>query len=245
MLVLRIYSKLSWILFKSFWIYSNKKLIKFKAPNYIQHSYAIHYLLKDDLTFLELCDLVNDKACPTIIDVGSNIGFSALNFKRRKINSNLICIEPISLNRKYFSSNLKNYEYNLMPLGVGETDEKIKIGIPEGTYDTGLYSKNFINKNSIEIQIRPLDKIFNFFSIDNADIIKIDVEGMEFDVLKGAESIIKKYNPVLYFEVNKKVSDNYSDIKEYLIFLDYAEYNPRNIDYNQLTKFDVIWKKRQ
>ena len=245
MLVLRIYSKLSWILFKKFWHYSNGLLYPFKAPNYIQHSYAIHYLFKEDASFLELCNLVKDKTCPTIIDVGSNIGFSAIKFKKRIINSNLICVEPILLNRKYFIKNLSNHLYDLIPLGVGDADEKIEIGIPEGTYDTGLYSKNFINKNSIEIQIRPLDKIFNFLSIDNVDIIKIDVEGMEFDVLKGAESIIKKYNPILYFEVNKKVSENYSDIKEYLISLDYAEYNPRDIDYNQLTKFDVIWKKRQ
>lgn len=244
-MLVKIYSKLSWILFKKFWHYSNGLLYQFKAPNYIQHAYAIHYFFNNNHSFNELCDLVINKTSPTIIDVGSNIGFTALNFKNKIANSNLICVEPVPLNRKYFTSNLVNYEYNLIPLGVGEADEKIKIGIPEGTYDTGMYSKNFINKNSIEIQIRPLDKIFNFFSIDNVDIIKIDVEGMEFDVLKGAESIIKKYNPVLYFEVNKKVSENYSDIKEYLISMDYAEYNPRDIDYNQLTKFDVIWKKRQ
>ena len=108
-----------------------------------------------------------------------------------------------------------------------------------------MYYKNFKNKNSIEIQIRPLDKIFNFLSLDKVDIIKIDVEGMEFEVIKGAESIIKKFNPVLYFEVNKKVSDNYSDIKEFLSSLNYTEYNPRDIDYNQLNKFDIVWKKRQ
>lgn len=245
MLVLRIYSKITWILFKKFWYYSKGLFHSFKAPNYIQHSYALHYLFREDLTFLELCDLVEDKACPTIIDVGSNIGFSTLNFKKRFTESNLICIEPISLNRKYFIGNLKYHEYNLVPLGVGEKDEKIKIGIPEGTNDTGLYSKNFINKNSIEIQIRSLDKIFNFLSLDNLDIIKIDVEGMEFEVIKGAESIIKKFNPVLYFEVNKKVSESYSDIKEYLLSLNYAEYNPRDIDYNKLNKFDIVWKKRQ
>lgn len=245
MIVLRIYSKFSWIFFKKFWIYSKRLIHQFKAPNYIQHAYAVHYLFNKDTSFLELCELVNDKTCPTIIDVGSNIGFSAIKFKQKIENCNIICVEPISLNRKYFTNNLKNHEYTLMPLGVGETDEKIKIGIPDGTYDTGLYSKNFVNKNSVEIQIRPLDKIFNFLSLNNLDIIKIDVEGMEFDVLKGAESIIKNFNPVLYFEVNKKVSDNYSDIKEYLTSLDYYEYNPRDIEYNQLTKFDVIWKKRQ
>ena len=135
MLIQKIYSKLSWIFFKKFWFFSNGLIHIFKAPNYIQHAYAIHYFFNENHSFNELCNLVININYPTIIDVGSNIGFTALNFKKRFTESNLICVEPISLNRKYFIGNLKYHEYNLVPLGVGKKDEKIKIGIPEGTND--------------------------------------------------------------------------------------------------------------
>ncbi len=38
------------------------------------------------------------------------------------------------------------------------------------------------------------------------DLIKIDVEGMEADVIRGAKETIKRHSPVLYFENNGKDS---------------------------------------
>ena len=39
-------------------------------------------------------------------------------------------------------------------------------------------------------------------------LIKIDVEGMEYDVLLGAKNIISKNKPIICFEQNKKEFDN-------------------------------------
>jgi FkbM family methyltransferase len=46
----------------------------------------------------------------------------------------------------------------------------------------------------------PLDEIVDFYEFARVDLLKIDVEGMEMDVLLGAEQTIKKHRPILYVE---------------------------------------------
>ncbi len=48
------------------------------------------------------------------------------------------------------------------------------------------------------IQLVTLDEL----NIDHLDVIKIDVEGMESDVLLGAEAIIARDRPIVFAEVN-------------------------------------------
>ncbi|MBV8599975.1 MAG: FkbM family methyltransferase [Candidatus Eremiobacteraeota bacterium] len=40
----------------------------------------------------------------------------------------------------------------------------------------------------------------DYRSLPRADLVKIDVEGMELDVLRGAEALIERFRPVLYVE---------------------------------------------
>ena len=40
----------------------------------------------------------------------------------------------------------------------------------------------------------------SFLSVPHLRFMKIDVEGMELDVLRGAESLLTKFGPVLYVE---------------------------------------------
>ncbi|MBL0097745.1 MAG: FkbM family methyltransferase [Bacteroidetes bacterium] len=47
------------------------------------------------------------------------------------------------------------------------------------------------------------------------DFLKIDVEGFEFNVLKGAANSCKKFRPVLFIEVNSLNLPDRSDIKRF------------------------------
>jgi len=65
------------------------------------------------------------------------------------------------------------------------------------------------------------------------DFLKVDVEGMEIEVLKGAASTISKYRPVLYVENDR--ADKSDELISYLLGLDYrlfghlpAYFNPNN-----------------
>ena len=59
----------------------------------------------------------------------------------------------------------------------------------------------------IKVELKTLDSIVPLN--EKVDFIKIDVEGGEFGVLRGAENIIKKNKPIIIFECGKGASDYY------------------------------------
>ena len=79
------------------------------------------------------------------------------------------------------------------------------------------------------------------------DFIKMDVELMEMEVLKGAKKFLRKYKPILWIENRQKFPN---EINKYLLQNDYSSYwactmlyncknyfiNDRNI-YNNINSF--------
>lgn len=91
----------------------------------------------------------------------------------------------------------------------------------------------------INVEVKRLDEVIP----DNVkiDFIKIDVEGGEFDVLKGGEILLEKYKPLLIFEFGKGASDFYnvkpSELFKFLADLNYSIYTLDNF-VSQNTPFD-------
>ena len=51
------------------------------------------------------------------------------------------------------------------------------------------------------VSARPLDAIVKESKLGRVDVIKIDVEGAEFEVLKGTAQTLDDYHPVLIIEL--------------------------------------------
>jgi FkbM family methyltransferase len=64
-----------------------------------------------------------------------------------------------------------------------------------------LISSKFVQTN-YEVPIDTLDKIIQENNLEKIDLIKVDVEGAEFDVLNGAISTLRKDKPILLIEVH-------------------------------------------
>ena len=83
-----------------------------------------------------------------------------------------------------------------------------------------LKFKNFILKNkekppSKKINVKTLDSLCSKKKINKIDILKIDVEGHEYDVLLGSKKIIKNVNVILIEIQKNKMYKNYSQKKIY------------------------------
>lgn len=72
--------------------------------------------------------------------------------------------------------------------------------------------------DEIDIELQTLDEVIP--SNEKIDLIKIDVEGGEFGVLKGAKSLLIKYKPIVVFECGLGASEFYGttpkDIYEFI-----------------------------
>ncbi len=80
-----------------------------------------------------------------------------------------------------------------------------------------------LRKGSGKIKVRTLD---SFGIAGPVAAIKIDVEGMELDVLKGGKKLIEKNLPILYVESQTK--ESFADISSYLGTLGYCYRNTFN-----------------
>lgn len=172
----------------------------------------------------------------TFIDIGSNIGWFSLLAASQK--HKVIAFEPIELNHELFTQSiiLNKFE-NLITLekyALGNINGFITININE--YNMGCSStRNFEYISKVQTNI-PIFKYDDKYSNLSDLIVKIDVEHMEYDVLKG---MINSFKDILCIIL--EISIDYDDILKllrdngfkYIINIGFDNLNDsnKNIDY--------------
>jgi hypothetical protein len=77
----------------------------------------------------------------------------------------------------------------------------------------------------IEVTCRTLDQILEEENIKRLDLIKIDVEGLEYNVLRGGYNSIRQFRPYIIFEYNKanleKLHQDFASLEELLLAAGY------------------------
>ena len=86
-----------------------------------------------------------------------------------------------------------------------------------------------------EINIVKLDDEVNNYKLTRVDLIKIDVEGYELNVLKGALLTIQKYKPILFIELDdNNLKEQGTSAFELINFIKSLGYQIRQAESNQL-----------
>lgn len=104
-----------------------------------------------------------------------------------------------------------------------------KVGKMFWSYDTENPGNAFLAETgSIEVSIKILDEIEEIKDLKRVDLIKIDVEGMELEVLMGSYNLLNKFKPAIIYETS--VGQYFKKIKELQIFLSRIGYKFYEID---------------
>lgn len=169
-----------------------------------------------------------------IVDVGANIGYTALLFASHAKNSAVFAFEP---HPDTFKKAQKNISLNsqlsieLLNMGLGSKKDKLKLSevnetnsgmnriLPEGS-GSGF--------NSRQVEVDRLDDVLKSKKVAKVDLIKIDVEGYEAQVMAGAMQTLSNCKPVLMMELDdNNLKDNLSSAAEIIKTL-------RSLGYNQI-----------
>ena len=147
-------------------------------------------------------------------DIGANKGEYAYYAEKLINPEHIYLFEP----EKKLNGQLKAIFSNCQVFDIALSDNKgshqFKIPVINGVIDNCLSSLEVDNKedNETEAIIYEVktDTLDNFTKEKNIipDLIKIDVEGHELSVLKGAENFISKYNPTLIIEIEQRHHKN-------------------------------------
>jgi len=135
---------------------------------------------------------------PVIFDVGANIGIYAREVGIVFGNSaDLYCFEPLKKAYAFLVDNMAGHP-NIRPFnfGFGEREGTAVIHANEGSsplascFDREIKHLGIEMTHKEEIAVRRLDSFCKENSISRIDLLKVDVEGGELAVLKGAGSLI-------------------------------------------------------
>ncbi len=134
-----------------------------------------------------------------IVDAGANTGNHTLFFAAAMDAEIVIPIEPVpraiaAIRATVEANALKNVDLSKLGVAIGAAPGRMKA-IPSTT--AGLGATHFVEDPDGAIPRVPLDDLV----LGPVDLIKIDVEGMEMEVLAGASVLIAAQHPCLYIEV--------------------------------------------
>lgn len=180
----------------------------------------------------EVTDFIdaNLSAGDCFVDIGANIGFfSLLTADIVKNDGKVIAFEPTLGTYNKLTENIKlNNFKNVTPNNIGLSDfngtTSFNVSLDGhdafNSFSLPKHGEQYIKQ---EIKVEPLDNYYDAVKAYKNILIKIDVEGWEYSVIKGAEKILRELNPVLILEFNdentgqaeKKCTDLYSLLNEY------------------------------
>lgn len=142
-------------------------------------------------------------------DIGANVGLYSLSVAYRIRGVRIHAFEPVPDTLLGFKDNLSRNGLDgrviLNQLAVGETEGQVYITSDHDCSNYLIHSDS--DENKIEVGCTRLDKYVRDNSIQRVDVVKIDVEGREFSVLRGAEESLKRFRPIVIVELLEAPSD--------------------------------------
>jgi FkbM family methyltransferase len=185
-----------------------KLMLEIHVPN---HDYRIHCPLnKEDFIVMtkheeEIIELFSPEKGDTVVDVGAHMGrYTIPSSKSVGAPGKVIAFEAHPYNFRILQHNLKlNKLGNVIALNwaVYSKKSRLKLYLPDEdlgytmhhslmtNYLSTKYNKD-IEQRYVEVEADTLDNLLRSAAITTVDWMKIDVEGAEYEVLKGAKEIL-------------------------------------------------------
>lgn len=171
-------------------------------------------------------------------DIGANQGEFSLFAASVLENGRVMAFEPTEHQLGLLRKNVEMNQFSnieIYPFGLYDKEEHLEVFTSEnrslhGGKHEGLSSiyksdERQVSEGMIELKI--FDKEFDQ-NLERLDVVKIDVEGAEFSVLKGMRSSLTRFKPVLIIEMNedtfKDAGYSLNDVSSFLSDLGYRPF---------------------
>ena len=180
---------------------------EYHTPNWLTFFRAKSLFLKEPETIEWLKQI---PAGSVLWDVGANIGTYSIYAGKR--GCKVFAIEPSFLNIELLQRNIILNKLNntiaLLPVGVGErtsltsyfmSSPNLIWGGAHNSVDKNVGAGGLPIENPVEIKgfVFSMDDLSKFMNIEPPQYLKIDVDGLELEVLKGGATVLKGVRSIL------------------------------------------------
>ncbi len=136
-----------------------------------------------------------------VIDLGANEGFYTLKMKENNPRCRVIAVEPNPLAFEVLEKNVRSNGLTDVILvnkaicdGEGTMPFEIVPHVSAiGSRDLSLEERPWLKPEmikTIDVECMTLSQLFERYAVEKTDIMKLDVEGMELDILRGGEAAL-------------------------------------------------------
>jgi FkbM family methyltransferase len=145
-----------------------------------------------------------------VIDVGANIGITAVMAAALVDPGQVVAIEPVPATFAHLEANVaRSGLVNIDCVRAAAAAEEGEVGLVTlagSNFAAFVGYENVLRRytayDEIPVRALSLDQIVAEVGLDRVDFIKIDVEGYELEVLRGARRTLSSFRPMVFLEVN-------------------------------------------
>ncbi|TCK68836.1 FkbM family methyltransferase [Winogradskyella wandonensis] len=157
-----------------------------------------------------------------VFDVGSNFGYLAAVWSDSVgAKGKVLAFEPnrnlFQTIKKTIEANTKfSYNFEVYNLAIGSKKGRVNLNASAFSSNTEDMSAAI---EAYDVDMVKLDDFVKYHDISQVDLLKIDVDGIELDILKGAERILKAHTAIVIVETNndQRIIDHFREL-DYLIY---------------------------
>ncbi len=187
-----------------------------------------------------------------VLDVGANLGTFCYSVKRTDLPVHLVAFEPIPLLAKRLRALFKNAVVLEVALSDAKSTRTFRIPFIDGRrcnsrgslcpiVDSGTYTE-------ITVQTDLLDNVFTSMKLQSLDLIKIDVEGHEFEVVRGGQQLLRQHHPTMLIEIEQRHhgTEPIANIWHFIEGLGYTGFflNRQTLEFDPVDAFRVAIHQR-
>jgi FkbM family methyltransferase len=140
-----------------------------------------------------------------VVDIGSNIGISALFFLTRNPACRCWLFEPVPRNVERLRVNLAGFEkrYELREAAVAEQEGRVRFGVEESGRYGGIEAAT---ERAIEVDCIGINQILEevLGAQPIVDVLKIDTEGTELSIVRGIQPELLRQVRTVYLEIDRR-----------------------------------------
>jgi FkbM family methyltransferase len=144
---------------------------------------------------IEACIKACGKRLGTAIDGGAHVGLWAIHLL--KAFKKVVGVEPIAANVECLERNASNPKFTLVPMALTDYTGTIEMtSRGPRSFQWNIAGLAPATSPAIDVPCCTIDSM----GLSDVDLIKLDVEGSEYEALRGAEHILQRDKPVVMIE---------------------------------------------
>lgn len=170
------------------------------------------------------------------VDIGAHGGVYSIAMMKRRPDVTVHAFEPLP------SDLLNNLVLNDLPAdGV----HRVAVGraAGAGSITTEVRSSNYLTDQpahgTVEVPVVRLDDEWSSGRLPGPDAIKVDIEGMEYFALLGAENMLRAKQPLIACEINALHERYYPKLGDFLLYMENLGYSLHRLNGGQMSPVNL------